>query len=65
FLATRQVRTPMGGDVGLKTILGWSVLAFAIWWMIEQPTNALHLVHNIGTFLSTAGNRLSQFVASI
>jgi hypothetical protein len=55
----------MGGDVGLKTVLGWSVLAFAIWWMIEQPTNVLHLVHNIGTFLSTAVNRLSQFVASI
>jgi hypothetical protein len=55
----------MGGDVSLKTILGWSVLAFAIWWMIEQPTNALHLVHNIGTFISTAASRLSQFVASI
>ena len=51
--------------MGLKTILGWSVLAFAIWWMIEQPTNALHLVHNIGTFLSAAVDRLVRFVASI
>ena len=51
--------------MGLKTILGWSVLAFAIWWMIEQHTNALHLAHNIGTFISTAASRLSQFVASI
>jgi hypothetical protein len=59
------VRAPIGGDVGLKTVLGWSVLAFAIWWAIEQPTNALHFVDNIETFLSKTASGLSQFVASI
>jgi hypothetical protein len=51
--------------VSVKTIAGWAVIAFIVWWVIEQPTNAAHLVHNIGTFLSTAAAGLSHFVASI
>ena len=48
-----------------KTIAGWAAVAFVIWWVIEQPTAAAHLVHNIGTFLSTAAAGLSSFVSSI
>jgi len=55
----------VGGDVSLKTIAGWACVAFIAWWVIQQPTSAAHLVHNIGTFLSTAANGLSHFVASI
>jgi hypothetical protein len=55
----------VGGDVSLKTIAGWAVVAFIVWWVIEQPTDAAHLVHNIGDFLSTAATGLSHFVASI
>jgi hypothetical protein len=51
--------------VNLKTILGWAALAFVVWWVIEQPTAAAHLVHNIGAFLSTAAHGLSSFFASI
>jgi hypothetical protein len=51
--------------VSLKTILGWVAVAFVVWWVIQQPTNAAHIVHNIGTFLTTAANGLSRFVASI
>ncbi len=54
-----------GGDVNLKTILGWAAVAFLIWFVIEQPTNAGHIVHNIGTFLATAASGFSHFVASI
>jgi hypothetical protein len=54
-----------GGDVSLKTILGWAAVAFIVWFVIEQPTNAGHIVHNIGTFLSTAASGFSHFVASI
>jgi len=64
----KDVRTTLGnqgGDVSLKTILGYVVVAFAVWWVIQQPTSAAHLVHNIGTFLSTAANGLSHFVSSI
>ena len=49
----------------LSKILTYVVIAFIIWWVIQQPTSAAHLVHNIGTFLSTAAHGLSNFVASI
>jgi hypothetical protein len=55
----------MGGDVSLRAILGWAVVAFLIWWVIEQPTGAAHVVHNIGTFLTTAASGISSFFAKI
>jgi hypothetical protein len=51
--------------VNLKTILTWALVAFLIWWVIQQPTQAAHLVHNIGTFLTEAASGLSHFVSSI
>ena len=61
----RQVWAPVGGDVNAKTLAGWAAIAFVVWWVIEQPANAAHIVHNIGTFLSTAAAGLSHFVANI
>jgi hypothetical protein len=55
----------VGGDVNAKTIAGWAAIAFVVWWVIEQPQAAAHLVHNIGVFLSTAASGLSSFVSSI
>lgn len=49
----------------LGTILKWAALAFVVWWVVTQPANAAHLVHNIGTFLTTAAHGLSNFVTSI
>lgn len=49
----------------LRTILTYLAIAFVIWWVIQQPTNAAHLVHNIGTLLTDAANGLSHFVSSI
>jgi hypothetical protein len=51
--------------VNLKTILGWLAVAFIIWWIIEEPTAAAHVVHNIGTFLTSAAHGISSFFASI
>lgn len=48
-----------------RTILMYLFIAFVIWWIIQQPTNAAHLVHNIGTLLTDAANGLSHFVTSI
>ena len=48
-----------------RQILLYLFIAFVIWWVIQQPTNAAHLVHNIGTLLSSAANGLSHFVSSI
>ena len=33
----------------LSKILTYVAIAFVIWWVIQQPTSAAHLVHNIGT----------------
>jgi len=55
----------MGGDVNIKTVLGWLALAFVIWWVIEDPTAAAHVVHNIGTFLTSAAHGISTFFASL
>jgi hypothetical protein len=51
--------------VKLGTVLKWLAIAFVIWWVIQEPTNAAHLVHNIGNFLTSAASGLSHFVASI
>jgi hypothetical protein len=51
--------------VKLRTILTYALIAFVIWWVVQQPTSAAHLVHNIGTLLSEAAHGLSNFVASI
>jgi len=55
----------MGGDVNLKTVLGWAAVAFLVWFVIEQPAAAAHIVHNIGTFLTSAAHGLSSFFTSI
>ena len=49
----------------LRTILMYALIAFIIWWVIQQPTSAAHLVHNIGALLSEAAHGLSNFVATI
>jgi hypothetical protein len=46
-------------------IIMYLLIAFVIWWVIQQPTNAAHLVHNIGTLLTRLANGLSNFVSSI
>lgn len=48
-----------------KTILTYAAIAFVVWWVVQQPTSAAHLVHNIGTLLSQAAHGLSNFVANI
>jgi hypothetical protein len=55
----------VGGDVNAKSVFGWIVLAFIIWWVIEDPTGAAHVVHNIGNFLTTAAHGISNFFASL
>ncbi len=51
--------------MNLKTVLGWAAVAFIVWWMIEDPTGAAHVVHNIGTLLTNIAHGLSSFFASL
>jgi hypothetical protein len=48
-----------------KQILGWLAIAFVIWWVIKEPTNAGHVVRNIGTLLTTSANGVSSFFTSL
>ena len=52
-----------GTPVNLKTVLGWFGVSFVIWWIIEAPAGAAHVVHNIGTFLTSAAHGISDFFA--
>ena len=51
--------------MNLKTVLGWLAVAFVVWWIVEDPTSAAPVVHNIGTFLSSAAHGVSSFFASL
>jgi hypothetical protein len=51
--------------VNLKQILTYAAIAFVIWWVIQAPESAAHLVHNIGALLSEAAHGMSSFVANI
>ena len=54
------------GRIGRRQI--WLVLAaiaFVVWFVIEQPTQAAHIVSNIGAFLAKAASGFSNFVASL
>jgi hypothetical protein len=48
-----------------KQLLTYAIIAFAVWWVIQQPTNAAHLIHNVGTLLSSAATGLSNFITKI
>ena len=49
----------------LGNVIKWLLVAFIVWWVIQEPGNAAHLVHNIGNLLTSAAHGLSNFVASI
>ncbi|HEY0935411.1 MAG TPA: hypothetical protein VGD91_16910 [Trebonia sp.] len=48
-----------------KQIITYLIVAFIVWWVIQQPTSAGHLVHNIGALLSQAAHGAASFVSSI
>lgn len=48
-----------------RQLLGYAAVAFVLWWMIEQPASAAHVVHGMGTFLVKVADGLSQFFTKI
>jgi hypothetical protein len=51
--------------VNAKTILGWLALAFVVWWVMANHTEAAHAVSNIGQFLTMTAHDISNFFVSI
>ena len=64
-LAGRALWAPWEATLNAKSIAGYLAIALVIWWVIEAPASAAHVVHNIGTFLSSAASGITQFFASI
>jgi hypothetical protein len=48
-----------------RQIITYLIIAFIIWWVIQEPGSAGHLIHNIGDLLSEAAHGMSQFISSI
>lgn len=51
--------------MSLKTVAGAAVCAFLIFWVIEQPSGASHVVANIATFLTAAAREISNFFSKV
>jgi hypothetical protein len=51
--------------VNVKKLAQYAAIAFVVWWVVQEPASAAHLVHNIGNFLSTTASGISHFVTSI
>jgi hypothetical protein len=49
----------------MKQVLTYAAIAFAIWWVVQQPANAAHLIHNVTGLLTSVAKGLSNFVSSI
>jgi hypothetical protein len=49
--------------VTAKTVAGWAAVTFICWWVIQNPADAAHLVHNVGAFMSSTASAVSQFFA--
>ena len=49
----------------LRQVITYAIIAFVIWWVVQQPANAAHLIHNIAGLLTTAAKGMSNFVTSI
>lgn len=48
-----------------RQIISYLAIAFVIWWVVQEPANAAHLIHNIAGLLTTAARGLANFVAKI
>jgi hypothetical protein len=47
----------------VKRIVFWALVAFAVWWVVEDPAAAAGLVHAIGAALAHAARSLSAFAS--
>ena len=51
--------------MNLKKVITWLVIAFAVWYVIQNPQGSADIVRNAGTALGDAATSLSEFVGSL
>ncbi len=56
---------PRRWRLNLKKVLTWLVVAFVVWYVIQNPEGSAEIVRNAGTTLGDAATSLSEFVGSL
>ena len=57
---------PQGGTaVNPKTVLTYTAISFLVWWTVQQPANAIHLIHDVAGWLTSAARGLANFAAHV
>jgi hypothetical protein len=51
--------------VDLKKVITWLLVAFAVWYVIQDPQGSADMVRTAGTALGDAATSLSEFVGSL
>ena len=51
--------------MSLKKVLTWVVVAFILFYVIQQPEKSAELVRSAGEALGSAASSLSEFVGSL
>ncbi len=51
--------------MNLKKVITWLVVAFVLFYVIQQPDASADLVRSAGVALGTAATSLSQFVGGL
>ncbi len=49
----------------MKKYFTWALIAFVIFYLLNSPSGAAHVVHNALGSLVDAGNSLSRFVNAL
>jgi hypothetical protein len=49
----------------VKRAAKWALLALLVWWIVQDPTSAAHLVHTLGQGLTHAARSMSAFAGSV
>ncbi len=60
-----RTSAPVEVAVNLKKVVTWLVIAFVVFYVIQEPQRSADLVRNAGEALGNAASSLSTFVGSL
>lgn len=49
----------------LRGIMQLALIAFVLWFVIEEPVQVGHVMHQLGAFLTTAANGFAAFLKGL
>jgi large-conductance mechanosensitive channel len=63
--APARTSTPTEVAVNLKKIVTWLIVAFVVFYVIQQPEKSAEMVRSAGHALGAAASSMSAFVGSL